>query len=926
MTDLRLLYDAMTGVPAPDVEAWLDEHCPDPQLRARLLAMVAEGNSATDLLARPAGERIAALAADVDADTAVQWVGRSIGAFRLRRLIGQGGMAAVFLAEREAADFDQQVAVKLLKRGLFSDLEQQLFRRERQALATLSHPNIARLFDGGIADDGMPFLAMEYVDGVTLTQYCREHQTALRDRLLLLVKVCRAVEAAHRALIVHRDIKPSNILVGADGEPKLLDFGIAKLLDEDEHATRSRLVPLTPEYAAPEQFAGGPITTATDVYALGVLLHELLLGERPTETLRRPSQRAGDLPSNSQTLPVAALTLQRQLRGDLDNIILQALEVEPARRYPSAGALADDLDRHLQGEPVSAHPPSKWYRTRKFVNRHRGSVALTALLLSSLLLALTSALLESRRARAATERADAVRDFIVSVFQSAKPGGPRVAPPTVVEVVERAITQIQSTPAMHPQVRAELLMELGTVLVGQGRTEPGVALLRDTAERAQRDLGQDSEQAALAQLALATALVETEGHAEARELLDALRAAGPRDNRDFLPLVLMRSSYLSMLRREKERGLSETEDALNECGNACSLRAELQVRSMASQAWAQFDQDARALDELETLIPRLRAHFGERHAEVMYALAYRARAARHLSQFDRAEVAAQETIAIADSVFPPAHSRRAIMRNELVEVQLAMRRYAEAEALAREIAETLRSTLGPEHPRLAYMLHSISFVSAQQGKFDAAIHALEEATRVLDQLPSPPPRLAAVFNRDLAFAYGQRGDLQRAREGLGAAIVDFGALTPPDHTEIAVALSRLGLLEFEAGHLEAAADAYASALALYEQALVDVHRQSRLLPLTGRARIHAVRGEWTQARNDLQAGLAERVATPYPDEAVVEAHYALAWVEWRLGEPERARSEAALGAQELARIPDIAPRYRQFADEVTAMLAGSPTR
>ena len=360
-------------------------------------------------------------------------------------------MAAVFLGEREGGDFRQRVAVKLLRRGLYSEVEQRLFRRERQLLAALDHPHIAHLIDGGVTAGGIPYLVLEYVDGVPITQYAADRRLGVRVRVELFLIVCRAVEAAHRMLIVHRDIKPANILVGGEGTVKLLDFGIAKLLDDDEESPTVGV--FTPEYAAPEQLTGAPVTTATDVYALGVLLHELLIGQRPRgNPTRRPSSLAGAGANEHAALPRPDL-LQRALRGDLDTILLKCLAAEPERRYTSAGALADDIQRHLAGKPVEAHPPSRWYRARKFVQRHRGSVAITAALVLAIFAALALALWQANVARHEAARAREVQAFVESLFEPLTEGTAPEKTPSLQELLQRGLARVDSS--FHDDLRAQ---------------------------------------------------------------------------------------------------------------------------------------------------------------------------------------------------------------------------------------------------------------------------------------------------------------------------------------------------------------------------------------------------------------------------------------------------------------------------------------
>src|SRR5580765_5957289 len=373
---LRDLFEAAIELAPAARAAFLDLRCADTSLRAQVERLLLADADAAALFS--AGARAAALAIG-DAELAdVLPPGSRIGPFELIAVLGEGGSSTVFRARREVQGVRQDVALKVLRRGLYSPDGQRQFRRERLALGQLQHPGIARLIEGGVTDNGLAYIALELVEGRPITEYARELRLELRARLGLFLQVCRAVEAAHRALIVHRDLKPSNVLVTEDGQVKLLDFGIAKLLDSDDE-TRTGMAAFTPAYAAPEQRFGGLVTTATDVYALGILLGELVTGQRLTGGSGRTpsSQITGE--EGPGVLPAPPPLTRRALRGDLDNIVLKAIELEPERRYASAGAFADDIERMLNGRPVAAHPPSRLYRAGKFVRRHRGGVAATAI-------------------------------------------------------------------------------------------------------------------------------------------------------------------------------------------------------------------------------------------------------------------------------------------------------------------------------------------------------------------------------------------------------------------------------------------------------------------------------------------------------------------------------------------------------------------
>jgi serine/threonine protein kinase len=350
-------------------------------------------------------------------DTLIGW---RIGVYRVTSLIGRGGMGAVYLAERDDSQFNQQVAVKIIKRGMDTDFIRDRFLRERQILAGLDHPHIARLLDGGTTKDGLPYFVMEHVAGVSITDYCEVNKLSIAERLNLFRQVCAAVQHAHQKLVVHRDLKPSNILVNRDGAPKLLDFGVAKLLAPDSDGTRTRTEQrmLTPDYASPEQVRGQTITTAADIYSLGVVLYELLTHRRPhefktaspAEIERAICETEPAKPSDAVSFEtVSAGKMQKQLAGDLDNIVLMAMRKEPERRYQSVEQFSEDIRRHLDGLPVTARADTFTYRAGKFVRRHRFVVAAAALVALSLLGGIVTTTRQARLARA--ERARAERRF-----------------------------------------------------------------------------------------------------------------------------------------------------------------------------------------------------------------------------------------------------------------------------------------------------------------------------------------------------------------------------------------------------------------------------------------------------------------------------------------------------------------------------------
>jgi predicted Ser/Thr protein kinase/tetratricopeptide (TPR) repeat protein len=402
--------------------AFLAERCgDDPELRNEVESLLATLDEAGDSFEKPAIEFAAEAFAG---DSAASMVGEHIGSYRLVREVGRGGMGTVYEAVRADETFRKRVAIKVVRREMATDSVVRRFRHERQILAGLDHPNIAGLLDGGVTHDGRPWFAMEYVDGQPIDEYCNANLLSTRQRVEIFLEVCEAVQYAHRNLIVHRDLKPRNILVTPSGQPKLLDFGIAKLLgdntaDEAPQVTRAGDLFLTPDYACPEQIRGGSITTASDVYSLGIILYELLTGMRlyrlegrslqeivRTITEEEPVKPSVAVARAQQIAGINVERLRRRLAGDLDSIVMQAMRKEPDQRYSSVEQLAEDLRRYLEGRPVLAIAGSLSYRARKFIRRHAAAVAAVLLVILTLAGGIVATLSQARRAEAERARAE----------------------------------------------------------------------------------------------------------------------------------------------------------------------------------------------------------------------------------------------------------------------------------------------------------------------------------------------------------------------------------------------------------------------------------------------------------------------------------------------------------------------------------------
>ncbi|MBS1858124.1 MAG: serine/threonine protein kinase [Acidobacteria bacterium] len=548
--ELSRLLDQLLDLPPESRPGWLDHLPPEqahlaPALRQLLAARDTIGDRGfLDTLPRlerapgPAGFAPGAL----------------VGPYRLNAELGQGGMGVVWLAERADGEMRRPVALKLPIVSMYNRALAERFKRERDILAQLNHPCIARLYDAGIAESGQPYLALEYVEGEKITDYCDRRHLALKPRLQLFLQVLRGAQYAHANLIVHRDLKPANILVTGDGEVRLLDFGIAKLMSDGEanetELTRIGGSALTPGYASPEQITGGTVTTASDVYSLGVVLYELLTGQRPYRPARegrsgfeeavltadpvRPSQAAAGV-AQAQARGVNPKQLARSLRGDLDTILLKALSKAPAQRYPTADAFAQDIERYLRGEPVLARPESSWYRARKFVRRHTVTVGAVVAVIAALCAGLGIALREARIAQVQTRTAQTVRTFLLDVFranssQNADPVKARQT--TARELLDMGAHRIDGALNEAPEAKLETLETFFRLYVDLGLQDQAALLGRKRVALARRVWGPHHPEVARALVELA---VDSGNSSFAQDRPALLKEAGSilDQNRDF---------------------------------------------------------------------------------------------------------------------------------------------------------------------------------------------------------------------------------------------------------------------------------------------------------------------------------------------------------------------------------------------------------
>ena len=722
---LRVWFDRYLAIAASERKTWLAAQELDEPLRRDLERLIAASEATADgMLDAPVGEWMLAL----EDDPGDGLVGSEIGGFRLLRQLGAGGMGAVYLAERAEKDFRQQVAIKFLHRGMQTQQQRALFRRERQILASLNHRNIARLIDGGVSG-GVPYLVMEYVDGAPLTVHCATAKSSLRERLRLFVAVCRAVAAAHSALIVHRDIKPANVLVSAEGEVKLLDFGIAKLLDDSEAGTQTAKALMTPVYAAPEQRRGEVVTTYADVYSLGVVLHELLLGERPNleGLIGRPSESATTRPESAYAagqLPEPPGVLAKALRGDLDNILARALAPEPEARYHGAAAFADDIERYLGGEPVLAHPPSRWYRVRKFVARHRVATVLTLGLALATLLSLALAMEQAQRARfeaqqalAQAQRARTVRDVLIDILETSGADLPANQKPTPEVLAAIAEKRVLADPVLAPELRADILMTLASIHLSQ-RAMADAKRALDAA----RPLLGSGDRFRHAQL-------------DAQRLLNnGEAAAGAAVLREWLPIL----------------------EATPQPGSADALQ------TLAFIEWDLGDFAA-TLRLLQLAARHMEIEFG---VDSLKAIEAHADVANHYSsrqQWTEAEALLTPLLKRWESLGLPLNAHFA---NDLVQYGYALMglgRSVEAQqALERSLALRQEIFTAP-HDRIANSHSALGMLAIQQGDFDASIAHRQASLSMREALFVDPHPLLVITRIQLAGSYLAAGDFAAAQ-------------------------------------------------------------------------------------------------------------------------------------------------------------------
>ena len=789
---IGLLFDASVGLDSAGRAAFLDRECAgNPTLRAEVDSLLRAADEAGDFI----GASIARAASDFQPPSA--FIGRTLGAWRLISAIGEGGMGAVYLAERADAQYRAHAAVKLLRGGLASLELERRFRAERQILSDLVHPNIARLLDGGTAPDGTPYLILEYIDGQPLDSWCATVGTG--ERIRLFMKVCTAVQHAHRALVIHRDIKPSNILVGRDGEPKLLDFGIAKLLESepDDAGVTTALRIMTPSHASPEQIRGDRITTASDVYSLGVVLYQILSGTLPidpaglsfAEIERRACEEEPPRPSTR-----APVELRHTLAGDLDNIVLKALRKEPSRRYGSPAELANDLQRYLERKPVSARPDTVAYRSGKFIRRHPIGLSATAAIALLLVTLATTSVLQARRLERERDRAEAgrltaerVSDFLTGLFTVVDPNVADSDTVTLRTVLDEGSTRALAGLGQEPDVRATLAATMGRVYRNLGLYEPARALT-DSALAIRRALHAPGDLEIASALHEKAELLYTEGAYDSavvahREALTIQRARLGPQHEDIATSI---------------NGLAAALDELGELEESERLYRE-----------------ALAMN---------RSLFGPEHGLVATSLANLAGVLRSQGRYDEAITLLEDALPIGRRVHGSDHLEVAAILNQLSRTYSLATRNAEALPLVGEAVDIQQRAHGGPHPETAASLGNLAGILAALGRLEEAEAARRESLAMLRAVfPGDHPYVAATLS-SLGELLLRRADLAGAVATLRESVAMHRRILPAGHPGIAHALTPLGNALVERGQPSAAEPLLREAYDLRREGLPAGHR------------------------------------------------------------------------------------------------------
>jgi serine/threonine-protein kinase len=821
---VQSVWNAVSGVRGTDRDARLEELCAEDIELKRLIRSMLEA----DADERPFADAVSdAIAGAADAAHAPE--GRKVGRYRLLSEIGSGGMGTVYAAERDD-EFHQRVAIKIV-RGLLDPDRLRRFRAERQILASLEHPHIARLLDGGTTDEGFPYIVMEYVDGVPLDEYVRSHALEVRARLALFLDIASAVSYAHRQLVVHRDIKPANIIVTADGTAKLLDFGIAKLLSEDEGFAPVRTITglrlLTPEYAAPEQVRGGAITTTTDVYGLGVLLYEVLTAQRPHQFSTLTPQEIEHVVCDEDPRKPSALVAT--LDPDLDVIVMTALQKEPTMRYASVDAFAADVRRFLEGRPIEARPATWRYRGRRFALRHAVGVVVTTLFATFIFVSAVVMMVQARRIARERDTAEQVSRFLIEIFQVSDPGQARGNSVTARELLDRGAERITSELEGEPIVQARLMDTIGSVYGALGLSDRAGEIYERSLAVHERASGRRDPETARAIAGLADTLRERAQYDKAetlqREVLDIRR---------------------------------ETLGAMHP-----DVAASLNALGLTLTARAKYDEAEKLLRESAAMT---RATLGPQHLQVAIVLNNLGQLLRRRASYDESEQVLREALEIRRRSLAAPHPLLANSVMQLGQVLADRGRFDEAEPLMRESLAMRERVLGADHQVVGISSNNLASLLQDKGDYAAAEPLYRRALAIGVKSQGPRHPETAVTMNNLATLLGEMGRPADAEPLLRQALAIRREALGDKHPAVARGMHNLARVLLAEGKVDEAETLERASLPIRRAALGDRHYEVGV-HLTLLAAIDAAQRRPAEADATYKEGigiLRERLAKDHP--------------------------------------------------------------
>jgi serine/threonine-protein kinase len=797
---LQDLFHAAADRPPSEWRPFLEiEAAGDASLVERVLEMLRDDAAGNTVLDRPAHDVAASVMAPEGA------IGRRIGPYVIRSLIGEGGMGSVYVAERE--DLGTFAAIKLLRDAWVSPARRERFAAEQRLLAQLNHPAIARLFDAGTLDDGTPWIVMELVEGVPITDACTSRGLGVRDRVRLFRAACEAVVHAHQHLVVHRDVKPSNILVTGDGGVKLLDFGIAKQLEEADAGSRTQTGTrlMTPAYAAPEQVRGDPIGVYTDVYSLGVVLHELLSGRLPYDlSTRTPGEvERAILATEPVRVSVAAaksgLTASRPEWNDLDVVCATAMHREPERRYASVDALIRDLDHFLAGEPLDAQPERWPSRASRFVRRNRALVAAAAgvvLVIAALNVFYAIRLTRARDAALAeAARTGRIQRFVTQLFQ----GGDEAAGPAeslrVVTLVDRGVQEVRSLTS-EPAIQADLLQTLGGIYQKLGNLNRAESLLTASIERRKAIEGETSPETARGLVALGLLRTDQAQFAAAESLARQGLAMATATLPASHAIVVEATEALGRVLVDK----GDYDAAIPILGEAVERRAEAGVGTPAYASAVYELANAHfyagnydASDSLNRVVLDIhRRTYGGRHPTVADDLINLGAGQFERANYPEAEQLYRQALDITSAHYGRDHFKTASNMTMIGRSLVMQRRFDEAEQMLTQALAVRERVYGPVHPAVASTVNELGSVALQRERYGEAERAYRRMIDIYMSVYGQKHYVIGVAQSNLGSVYMARGDNAAAESLFRQAIAMYEQTLQAGHTTTAIARIKLG--------------------------------------------------------------------------------------------------------------------------------------